>query len=292
MAVTCARCGTQNPDGNQFCQACGTPLAVAAAQPGAAASSLPRPAPAPQPPPPPGGYQSPYYAANAVGPQPTVHRTPWMLIIAGIVVLVLLMAGCGTAIALFGGRTTGNQGAGILPSPSPAVTPTPGVTPRPGPSPTPITAAGGTASNNGVVLTLAAGWTVVNKDDQSITIANPDNSGSITVGSGTSNPPQTAQQNKDTLDKFFQGKYPDVKNCPGSKTTTGNLNGASGIVWALCFTLTSGTQSVPAAAPLFAGANSDGSVYYVILVLTTQANLKTFVADAAPILDSIQWKLK
>jgi len=26
MALTCARCGAQNPDGNQFCQACGTPL--------------------------------------------------------------------------------------------------------------------------------------------------------------------------------------------------------------------------------------------------------------------------
>ena len=285
MAVTCARCGTQNPDGNQFCQACGTPLAVTAMQPAAAPSALPGPPATPPPPPP--GYQSPYYAASAVGPQPTVHRTPWMLIIAGIVVLVLLMAGCGTAIAVLGSRSTSNnQGVGVLPSPSPAGTPSPVGSPTPG------TTASGTVSNSGVTFNLPSGWTVVNKDDQSITIANPDNSGSITVGSGTSNPPQTAQQNKDTLDKFFQGKYPDVKNCPGSKTTTGNLNGASGIVWALCFTLTSGTQSVPAAAPLFAGANSDGSVYYVILVLTTQANLKTFVADAAPILDSIQWKLK
>ena len=285
MAVTCARCGTQNPDGNQFCQACGTPLAVAAGQPGAPApaSALPGPPPAPAPP---GGYQSPYYAASAVGPQPTVHRTPWMLIIAGIVVLVLLMAGCGTAIALFGGRTSGNQGAGILPSPSPAGSPNPVA------SPTPTTTAGGTASNNGVAVTLPAGWTVVNKDDQTITITNPDNSGSISIGSGPSNPAQTAQQNKDTLDKFFQSKYPDVKTCPGTKTTTGTLNGAPGIVWMLCFTLTSGSQSVPAAAPLFAGANSDGSVYYVLLILATQADVKSFVDSATPILNSIQWKLK
>ena len=27
MAIACARCGTQNPDGNKFCQACGSPLA-------------------------------------------------------------------------------------------------------------------------------------------------------------------------------------------------------------------------------------------------------------------------
>ena len=283
MAVTCARCGTQNPDGNQFCQACGTPLAVAAAQPGAPASTLPGPPPAP---PPPGGYQSPYYAASAVGPQPTVHRTPWMLIIAGVVVLVLLMAGCGTAIALFGGRTSGNQGAGILPSPSPAGSPSPAA------SPTPTTTAGGTASNNGVAFILPTGWTVVNKDDQTITITNPDSSGSISIGSGPSNPAQTAQQNKETVDKFFQTTYPDVKNCPGSKTATGTLNGVSGIVWELCFTLTSGSQSVPAAAPLFAGANSDGSVYYVILILARQADVKSFVDSAAPILNSIQWKLK
>jgi hypothetical protein len=133
---------------------------------------------------------------------------------------------------------------------------------------------------------------VVNKDDQSITISNSDSTGSITIGSGASNPAQNAQQNKDTVDKFFQSKYPDTKTCAGSKTQTTTLNGATGIVWELCFTLTSGGQSLPAAAPLFAGANADGSVYYVILILATQADVKAFVVDAGPILDSIQWKLK
>jgi len=285
MAVTCARCGTQNPDGNQFCQACGTPLAVAAMQPAAPASALPGPPATPPPPPP--GYQSPYYAPSAVGPQPPVHRTPWTLIIAAIVVLVLLMAGCATGIAVLGSRSTSNnQGVGVLPSPSPAGTPSPVGSPTPG------TTASGTVSNNGVAFKLPSGWTVVNKDDQSITISNAKSTGSITIGSGASNPPQNAQQNKDTLDKFFQGKYPDTKTCPGSKTQAGTLNGATGIVWELCFTLTSGGQSLPAAAPLFAGANADGSVYYVILILATQADVKALVADAGPILDSIEWKLK
>jgi hypothetical protein len=222
-----------------------------------------------------------------VGPQPPVHRTPWTLIIAAIVVLVLLMAGCGTAIAVLGSRSSGNnQGAAILPSPSPAGTPSPVGNPTPG------TTSSGTVSNAGVAFTLPSGWTVVNKDDQSITISNAGSTGSITIGSGASNPAQNAQQNKDTLDKFFQSKYPDTKTCSGSKTQTATLNGATGIVWELCFTLTSGGQSVPAAAPLFAGANADGSVYYVILILATQADVKTFVTDAGPILDSIQWKLK
>ena len=130
-----------------------------------------------------------------------------------------------------------------------------------------------------------------NKDDQSITISDANSTGSITIGSGTSNPAQNAQQNKDTVDKFFQGKYPDTKTCTGSKTVNTTLNGAAGIAWELCFTLTSGGQSVPAAAPLFAGANADGSVYYVILILATQTDVKSFVKAAAPILDSIQWKL-
>jgi len=219
-----------------------------------------------------------------------VHRTPWTLIIAGIVVLLLLMAGCGTAIAVLGSRSTGstgnNQGTGPLPSPSPAGTPSPAATPTPGTTPA------GTVSNNGVAFNLPSGWSVVNKDDQSITITNSAGQGSITIASGPSNPAQTAQQNKDTLDKYFQGKYPDTKTCSGSKTGPATLNGATGIVWELCFTLTSGGQSVPAAAPMFAGANADGSVYYAILILTSQADVKAFVGAGGPILDSIQWKLK
>ena len=292
MAVTCARCGTQNPDGNQFCQACGTPLAMAGAPPAAAAPPVPAmPGPAPMPPPP-GAYQSPYYAPSAVGPQPPVHRTPWVLIISAIVVLVLLMAGCGTAIAVLGNRggTTNNgNSTGILPSPSPAGTPSP--TSNPTSNPTPPTGSGSTIANKAETIILPPGWTVQSKDDETISVTNPNGSGSINIGSGASSPSQSAQQNKDQIDAFFKGKYPDTKNCTGSKTTTGSFNGAQGIFWTLCFTLTSGGQSAQAAAPLFAGANSDGSVYYIVLLLTSQSNLKDFLTEATPLLNSIQWKL-
>ena len=129
------------------------------------------------------------------------------------------------------------------------------------------------------------------KDDESIAITNPNGDGSISVGSGASRPAQTAQQNKDEVDAFFKGKYPDTKACSGSKTTTGSLNGAPGIFWELCFTLSGGGQSIQAAAPLFAGANSDGSVYYVVLLLTSQSNVTSFIKEASPVLDSIRWKL-
>jgi hypothetical protein len=292
MALICARCGTQNPDGNQFCQACGTPLAVPGASPfvgppgGLPSPPTALPGPPMAPPPPPAGYQSPYYSPSAVGPQPPVHRTPWTLIIAAVVVLVLVMVGIGTGIALLGARANNHDSAsGILPSPSPAGTPSPVTTP------TPATTSSGTASNQGETFTLPSGWTVQSQDSETITITNPNGNGSVSVGSGPSSPTQTAQQNKDTIDKFFIGKYPDTKTCAGSKTTNGSLDGASGIFWELCFTLSSGGQSIQAGAPLFAGANADGSVYYVVLLLTSQSNMKAFIAEAAPILQSIQWKL-
>ena len=55
--------------------------------------------------------------------------------------------------------------------------------------------------------------------------------------------------------------------------------------------LTQGGHSLPAAASLFAGANSTGSVYYAVLVLTRQDNLPAFLVKAKPVLQSVQWKL-
>jgi hypothetical protein len=242
---------------------------------------------------PPPNYMSPYYAASAVGPQPMVHRTPWMLIIGAIAGLVLVMAGCGTAIALLGrNNSTQANTTGItlppVPHPSPTGSPKPGETPKA--SPSPVSTSASTVSNTSESITLPAGWTVQSKDTETITVTNPSGGGSITIGSGTSNPKQTIQQNKDTVDKFFTSQYPDTQNCPNSKTTTAPLNGASGIFWELCFTLTSGGQSIQAGAPVFAGANSDGSVYYVVILLTSYANMDSFITESTPILQSIQWK--
>jgi hypothetical protein len=287
--LTCARCGAQNPDGNQFCQACGTPLtAVAAGALSAAATGTAPPLAYASPASSPVAYASPYYSPTGAAAQAPVHRTPLVLILSAVVALIVVMAGCGTAIALFGNRS-GNQtnGTGIaagLPSPSPGDTANPIASP--------ISLTGPTASNAGETIPVPTGWVVDSKDSETITLLNPNGNGSVVVGSGPSNPPQSAQQNKDTLDKFFLGKNPDTQNCPNSKTTTGNLNGAPGIYWELCFTLVSGGQSFLAAAPLFAGANSNGSVYYAVLVVTSRDNLQSFINESAPILKGIQWKLQ
>jgi hypothetical protein len=286
MAVTCARCGAVNPDGNRFCQSCGTPLTATVPAPPPAQAAVPAQAAYASPPPAPAAYQSPYYVPTGAAQAP-VHRTPWVLIISAIVVLLVVMAGCGTAIALLGNRAANTNGGGLaagVPSPSPEGSPSP--------IPSPIATGGATASNDGETIPVPAGWAVDSKDSETITLTNPDGDGSVTVGSGASSPIQSAQQNKATIDKYFEGKYPDTKTCPNSKTTNGTLNGAAGIFWELCFTIVSGGQSVQAAAPLFAGANSSGSVYYVVMLITSADNMQGLVTDATPILEGIQWKLK
>src|SRR5437879_8986460 len=92
------------------------------------AATTGRAAPVAVPPPgaPPPSYQSPYYAPPPGYPQPPVHRTPWMLIIGAIVGLVVLMAGCGTALALINARNQSSPTVGSnLPSPTPARPPSP-----------------------------------------------------------------------------------------------------------------------------------------------------------------------
>jgi zinc-ribbon domain len=314
MPVICGRCGNQNPDGNAFCQVCGTPLA---ARPQPSAVAAPPPAPvgppgfAPPPPagPPPGyvpgppagmappmvgpsGYQSPYYAPSAPGVP--VHRTPWMLIIAGVVALIVLMAGCGTALAILGNRSSaGNDTSGTtisdLSSPSPAVTPTPIASPIVTPSTNPSGVA--TVSNDGLTMPVPAGWSVASKDSESIVLTDPNSEGSVTGASGPSSPAQTALENKTTLDSFFKQNYPDTRMCPGTSVTNTTFNSARGISWSLCFTLTAGGHSVAAAASLFTGANSSGSVYYVVMIVTRQDSLKAYVAAAKPVLSGIHWKL-
>ena len=287
MALTCARCGAQNPDGNQFCQACGTPLSAAAVgAPPAPPPPSAMPLAYPSPPPFPVAYASPYYNPVGAAPQAAVHRTPWVLIISAIVVLILVMAGCGTAIALLGsGAPSVGGGVAGLPSPTPGSSPSPIASPT---SPTGATSASNTAAS----VPLPSGWTVSTQDAETIIVVNPNSTGSVSVASGTSNPRQSAQQNKDDVDKSLRSKYPDTAPCPGSKTTTGNLNGAQGIFWNLCFTLTSSGRSLAAVASLFVGANSDGSVYFLVMLATSQSNLQNFTFESKPVVQGIQWKLK
>ncbi|HEV2216649.1 MAG TPA: hypothetical protein VGV88_03655 [Candidatus Dormibacteraeota bacterium] len=238
------------------------------------------------PPPPPPAYVSPYYPPATGAIQPPIHRAPWLVIIAAVVVLVLVMAGVGTVLAVSFGHSSNQAASSIqeLSSPSPAGSPSP--------IPTPTITTPTSASNAGVQVPLPDGWTVATQDSESITLLAPSGTGSITIASGASSPPQNPQQNKATVDAFFKQQFPDTVNCSGSKTTNGSLNGVAGISWELCFTLTSGAQSLPAAALLFVGANPSGSVYYVMYMLTAAGNMPSFTSECGPILKGIQWKLR
>ena len=287
--MQCARCSAQNPDGNVYCQTCGTPLAAPAAV-ATAPTGFTGPPPGMAPPTfgAPGQQQSPYYyPPGVIAP---AHRTPWMLIVAGVVALVVLMAGFGTAFAVLASRGSSNGSAGTslgdLPSPTPAITPSPVASP----TSTPV-GSGGTVSNGGLSLRLPSGWSVASQDNESIVLADAGGQGSISLGSGPSVPAQTAQDNKATIDGYFKSKYPDVRACPNTAAQNTSFNGAPGISWTLCFTLTSGSSAIPAAASLFAGANQSGSVYYAVMVLTRQDNLTNYLSVSKPVLQGVVWKL-
>jgi len=300
VALTCARCGAQNPDGNLYCQACGTPLTtqpvqsvqptqpVPPAQPAAPVWAGPPPGMAP-----PqfgaGGYQSPYYAPAPGGMAAPVHRTPWMLIIAAVVAVVVLLAGFGVVFSVLSSHGNGaaSNGIGDVPSPTPETSPSAIASP----TATPTTLGATTESNNGFTVPVPAGWSVANKDSETIVLTDPNGEGSVSIGSGPSVPAQTAQDNKNTIDSYFKSKYPDARPCPNTSAQNTAFNGASGISWTVCFTLTSGSNAIPAAASLFAGANKSGSVYYVVMVLTRQDNLQNYLNVAKPVLQGVRWKL-
>ncbi len=244
---------------------------------------------APPPPTPPQAYASPYYApATGGGVQPPVHRTPWVIIVAVVVGLIVIMAGCGTVLAFSGfGKKTSTGGSFTALS-----SPTPAGTPSPIPTPTGGATSSGTESNTAESVIVPKGWTVISKDDQSITLQSPKGDGSITVGSGPQSPPQNAQQDKSQLDSYFKQKFPDTKDCAGTKTSTGDMDGAKGIFWQLCFTVTSGSQSIAIGAPIFVGANASGSVYYLVLLETEKSNMDAFISEATSIMKGgIHWKL-
>lgn len=146
-------------------------------------------------------------------------------------------------------------------------------------------------SNVGVELVVPPGWSVVSKDADTITLTDSSNDGAVTVGSGPSNPSRTAQQNMDAINQILRSKYPDTQVCPGRPVVSSSFNGAKGLFWTLCFTATSGSQSVPAVASMFAGANSDGSVAYLLMAITAQGNLTYFTNEDKALLQSIHWKL-
>ena len=213
-----------------------------------------------------------------------MHRTPWTLIISAIVGLVVVMAGCGTALALINARNQSGSTVGSnLPSPTPAGTP----------SPTSPSTAGsgnaGSASTSAVSVTVPPGWVATNKEP-ALQVTDPAGTGTIVMSSGSQRA-QSAQQMKDLADQTLTNQFPDIKTCPNTKTTDGTVGGVSGIWWELCFTSTSGGQSFAGAMTIFVGVNAGGTVGYAVILLTHASQMNAFITEAKPVLQSIKWKL-
>lgn len=235
----------------------------------------------------PPGYASPYYTpAAGAPPQAPVHRTPWMLIVAAVVVLILVMSGIGTAVALLSNKASVTGGiTSDIPSPTPAGSPSPLA------SPSPIAGAT-TASNDYVSVPVPPGWQVSHKDSQVIDLLSPNGLGALVVASGPLSPKSTAQAGKDELDKAFQTKYPGAGDCPGTRPANGKLNGASGIFWTMCYTVVSNGNSFPAASALFVGVNSDGSIAYLLELATLAGSMDSFRTESKAVVQGVVWKSK
>src|SRR5436305_673059 len=176
------------------------------------------------PPPPQPGYQSPYYTPQPGMPGPSVHRTPWVLIISIVVAVVLVLSAVGTVLALTAGhKNTQTGGFQSITSPSPVASPSAGQTPQPSPSaqPSQPSSGGSSVSNDSETVSVPNGWQVVNKDASSISLQSPNSDGALTIASGPDSPPATAQQLKDQIDKQLAAKYADAGPCKGSGTDTG-----------------------------------------------------------------------
>jgi hypothetical protein len=279
MPLGCVRCGAQNPDGNNFCQNCGNPLAVAAPLAAQATPLYPL-----QPPAPPVAYQSPYYAP--VQPQ-QVYRTPWMLVVGIIAGLVVVMGACGVGIAIVVPKNSGTASSPKLGTPAPPKT---SATPASRPTPAQTASSGQTLSIASLSVTVPADFQVVDKNDNQVTVETPAGDGVIQVESAKLPKPTTTQQLQQGVLAYLKQQYPDASVC-GSDDNV-EINGPSGSIVKICFTLTQqNAPATPAAAVYWLATNSAHSVYYEVDGVTEADSFDGFMDATAPFVDSVTWKL-
>lgn len=274
MPVACLSCGTQNPDGNNFCQNCGRPLTAAAAPP-----PPPVAAQAPPPPPPPPAYQSPYYQPA----QPmVVHRTPVGLIVGVVVALLVLMGGCGVVLAA----------VATHPKPSPVAHVTAAPTVAPTVAPTAVPTQAPSSSNAIGTKTWSAnapGFKVLKSDDFSASLLTPSQDGTLFIQSGSLNQSTNTADYIATVMASIAKKYPDASVC--LKPVAESHGGKDGIISGTCYTYTPTNGKAFRAADVFWVSVSGGNVLYVYEVFTDATTFdQVYNKDCLPVIDSITWK--
>ena len=301
MAVTCANCGTQNPDGNRFCQSCGKPLAAAPVGATAAPPAGPIPAPAPAaapggPPMPPPGYQSPYYAPQP-GQAVAVQRTSAGLIIGIVGGLVLLMVAAMFLIGLLFLHSTPK------PNPSPVAhtttTPVPSTpapqtsapsTPTPRSTPTPTRSGGTNIVKTSSFQVNAPGWKTLKSDSLSVTLLSPQQDGTLYILAGQLKQPSDTQTWVAAFLSDAAKKYPDATLClkPAAETH----GGKDGIIAGACYTYTPQSGAAFAAADvLWASVDSNNNVFMYEVFCDAKNFDNVYNKETLPVIadSSLQW---
>ena len=336
MPLICPRCGTQNADGVRFCSNCAQSLEGVAPMGAAGAASQQPPAtpppaapppsapppPAPPPPPaapppytpPPAGAYPPgapppgaYYAPAAAAPAPG-KRLPMMLIIGGVVLALLLVAGVGVVLAMSGGGGQGQANQTVAPPTQAPVTQAPPDDPDPtappddpdptappdDPDPTappdgpdgPV-GPGETVEVANIAVTVPGGWEAAAQDPAVIQVSGE--GGLITFFSADIGESPTLDQLLDGLQANLEESFPDVQVC-GDPSDSTLPNGPAGVFVAYCYTLTlEGGQSV-VVADLYL-ISMQGTVLSYVEALTAAENLDAFLEASGPIVGSVQWRL-
>ena len=235
MALTCARCSAQNPEGNAFCQQCGAALApVPAAQPPAPATPAAQPpqvtAPptAAQPAPPPLPSTPPPHAAG---------RLSRNAIIAIAVVAILVIAGAVIVFAAIKHSPNVPPGPTAPPRPTSAP-PTSGPTPRPttAPTATPAPPSGGHTVDAGFATIQAPSGTSVAQQSQGHVEIDVDNASSGQFFFDALQPPSGVTDTSSLMSQqlgLFQNTQGNtgVDWCPdGGAPSAAQLPGDSGAI--------------------------------------------------------------
>jgi hypothetical protein len=317
MALVCARCATDNPQGNAFCVSCGAPLGGSppmappdAAPPQAASpppllmdpaggAALPPAAAAGGAPFLPPGYlagSSPYLLPPPPPGAASVHRVPGAAIIAVIVAVLVIAGGGGVAYALLHkGGTTPAPAAGIPVSvPTSAPAGRPGSAPTP-PASTPLSGPSGSTGGQTVDAPFAkvfvpSGFSVTDQESDAV-ILTPDTGSNEAVGvqSELTGATSNAQLDQALLKGDQTNGDPSAKFCSTQAPSHAQVLGSGGAITAdiisICENLTPGNgpafQAVDAYIDAVAQA-ADGSLKAVWFEILAPASDFTSFTKSVP----------
>jgi hypothetical protein len=141
-----------------------------------------------------------------------------------------------------------------------------------------------------LTVNVPSGFQVIDKNDDGVTVQTPKGDGVIQVQSAKLSSPTSEAQLQQAVLAYLKQKYPDANVCGNGDNV--QVNGPTGSIVKICFTLTQQNQpAVAAAAVYWLATNSAQNVFYEVDGFTAADNFDTFMNDTSPFVDSVSWKL-